>query len=290
MRLVSYISSGRPSWGCLDGEHHVVDVPALGRGYPASVADLVTSPRRAEVLHELEALPESAKRRTELASLTLTEPLQARRNVFAVGVNYRAHIAEAAATPPSEPVIFTKASTAVTGPGDVVVDPALTERVDWEVELAVVLGAGGRYLSAEQARDAVFGYTVANDLSARDQQHGRAEGQWFLGKSLDGFCPLGPALVTADEAAPGELRLTVNGVTKQQAQVSDMIFSVEAIIVELSRFITLLPGDILLTGTPAGVGDARTPPEYLTDGDVVVAEVSGIGALANRIVHKAGGR
>lgn len=292
MRLVSYTCAGGPSWGFLDGEDRVIDVPALGPGYPLSVEELVSSPERDAVLHGLSGLPEPVKGRggRELSSVTLREPLHARRSVFAVGVNYRAHIDEAAATVPDQPVIFTKASTAVTGPGDIAVDPALTQRVDWEVELAVVLGAGGRHLTPAQARSAVFGYTVANDLSARDQQHGRAEGQWFLGKSLDGFCPLGPWLVTADEVDPyqGELRLTVNGVAKQRAPVSDMIFSGEAIIVELSRFITLLPGDILLTGTPAGVGDARTPPEYLTDGDVVVAEISGIGTLTNRIVHRAG--
>ena len=222
--------------------------------------------------------------------MSLQAPIAPRRNVLAVGVNYRAHAAESGQSTavPDRPVFFSKATTSVTGPGPVSVDPTLTSTVDWEVELGVVLGAGGRHLTAAQARAAIFGYLVANDLSARDQQHGRPEGQWFLGKSLDGFCPLGPWLVTADEVPDPqdvELRLTVNGALKQQASTQDMIFPVEELIVELSRFITLLPGDILLTGTPAGVGDARTPPEYLTDGDVVVAEASGLGALETRIVR-----
>ncbi|TDE16053.1 fumarylacetoacetate hydrolase family protein [Jiangella asiatica] len=269
----------------------VVDATRAGRSYPADVATLLelAVAERDEVLADLAALQGKESDLT-VGDVELLAPIpRPRRNVFAVGANYRGHVEESehSSGPPASPIFFTKATTTVTGPGAVAVDPALTTRVDWEVELAVVLGAGGRHLSPEQAADAVFGYTTANDLSARDQQHGRPEGQWFLGKSLDGFCPLGPWLVTRDEVPdPRDLRLTltVNGAVKQDSTTADMVFDVPALIAELSRFVTLCPGDVLLTGTPSGVGDARTPPEYLAPGDQVVAYVDRIGPLLTTIV------
>ncbi|NEE03482.1 fumarylacetoacetate hydrolase family protein [Phytoactinopolyspora halotolerans] len=225
-----------------------------------------------------------------LGELEVLAPIPTpRRNVIAVGANYREHADESPYSPglPDRPIFFTKATTAVTGPGPVAVDPGQTARVDWEVELGVVVGTRARRLSPAAASEAVFGFLTANDLSARDQQHGRPEGQWFLGKSLDGFCPLGPWLVTADEVGDPqalELSLSVNGTVKQDSSTAHMVFSVVELLVELSRFMTLLPGDIVLTGTPAGVGDARTPPEYLADGDVVDAEVEGLGRLRTTIV------
>jgi 2-keto-4-pentenoate hydratase/2-oxohepta-3-ene-1,7-dioic acid hydratase in catechol pathway len=287
-----------PHWGFLDLEGVLIDVTTLaarsGRDYPRGVADLVTRPPddRAELLGHLSVLSTSerasAARRPD--DVTVRAPIpNPGRNVFAAGANYRSHVEESAhsAAEPDRPIFFTKATTSVTGPGDVVVESALTTRVDWEVEVAVVLGAGGRHLSPSAAQEAIFGYMTANDLSARDQQHGRPEGQWFLGKSLDGFGPLGPWLVTADEVSDPQnltLSLTVNGVLKQRASTAGMIFPIAELVAELSRFITMRPGDIILTGTPAGVGDARTPPEYLSDGDTVTAEVTGLGALTNRMV------
>jgi 2-keto-4-pentenoate hydratase/2-oxohepta-3-ene-1,7-dioic acid hydratase in catechol pathway len=282
MRLLSYTTAHDPAprWGVLDGERVIEAVT------PASVAHLIAAPDRDDVLARLAKGPATV----DLNEVTLRSPIDPARNVFAVGANYRAHVAESAHSSalPDRPIFFTKATTAVTGPGIVVVDPSLTSRVDWEVELGAVLGSGGRHLDAGAARAAIFGYVVANDLSARDQQHDRPEGQWFLGKSLDGFCPLGPWLVTADEVPDPQrlhLRLTVNGAVKQDAGTEGMIFPVVDLIVELSRFVTLRAGDILLTGTPAGVGDARTPREYLHDGDVVTAEIAGLGSLTNRIAY-----
>ncbi|MFI6231544.1 fumarylacetoacetate hydrolase family protein [Micromonospora echinospora] len=292
MRLTTFSvpDDPAPHWGFLDGspdDGGIVDVTRLDGPYPSSVADLVgLDPSvRDAVLDRLRGEARATATR-KLADVTLLAPIAPRRNVFAVGANYRSHVAESAHSvdEPDRPIFFTKATTTVTGPGPVPVDPSLTSRVDWEVELAVVLGTGGRDLG----RDAVFGYLVANDLSARDQQHDRPEGQWFLGKSLDGFCPLGPWLVTADEVADPQaltLRLSVNGTVKQEADTAGMIFPVGELITELSRFVTLHPGDILLTGTPAGVGDARNPPEYLWPGDEVVAEVDGLGRLVNQIVE-----
>jgi 2-keto-4-pentenoate hydratase/2-oxohepta-3-ene-1,7-dioic acid hydratase in catechol pathway len=184
------------------------------------------------------------------------------------------------------PVIFTKAPTTVSGPfDDVAVDRAATQQVDWEVEMAVVIGKTGRNIAKADALDHVFGYTVVNDLSARDLQ--QAHMQWFKGKSLDHFCPMGPAVVTADEFGDPQskrLQLRVNGVTKQDGSTANMIFPVNVIIEWLSKGLTLEAGDIIATGTPEGVGMGRTPQEFLQHGDVVETEVEGIGVLRNRIV------
>jgi 2-keto-4-pentenoate hydratase/2-oxohepta-3-ene-1,7-dioic acid hydratase in catechol pathway len=188
---------------------------------------------------------------------------------------------------PKEPVWFTKATTSIVGPEeDVVVDPALTSQLDWEVELAVVLRRGGRKIPASRALDHVLGYTVLNDLSARDVQFARG-GQWFYGKSLDGLCPVGPVLVTSEEIPDPqdlELWLRVNGQVRQHGFTRDMIFSVAQAIEDLSRGITLLAGDVIATGTPAGMGFGQNPPVFLRHGDVVEAEISRIGVLRNRIV------
>jgi 2-keto-4-pentenoate hydratase/2-oxohepta-3-ene-1,7-dioic acid hydratase in catechol pathway len=214
------------------------------------------------------------------------------KNVICLGLNYEAHARESArargreAVLPTVPVVFTKTPLTVTGPhDDVVVDRTATQQVDWEVELGVVIGVGGKNIARADALTHVFGYTVVNDLSARDLQH--AHQQWFKGKSLDGFCPMGPAVVTADKIPDPQalrLRLAVNGVSKQDSNTSDMIFPVDALIEWLSKGMTLEPGDIIATGTPEGVGIGRTPQEFLNDGDVVETTIDGIGSLRNRIV------
>jgi 2-keto-4-pentenoate hydratase/2-oxohepta-3-ene-1,7-dioic acid hydratase in catechol pathway len=213
------------------------------------------------------------------------------KNVFCLGRNYVAHAEEAARARgqevkiPTVPVIFTKASTSVTGPmDDIPVDRTVTQQVDWEVELGAVIGRTGRNISRNDALQHVFGYTVINDVSARDLQQQHM--QWFKGKSLDGFCPMGPLVVTADEYGDPQskhLQLRVNGFVKQDASTAKMIFPVDVIIEWLSKGLTLEAGDIIATGTPEGVGMGRTPQEFLSDGDVVEAEVEGIGTLRNRI-------
>ena len=213
------------------------------------------------------------------------------KNVFCVGRNYAAHVREGAAAYnrevklPDVPQFFTKAPTAVNGPfDDVPLHAAATQQLDWEAELAVVIGRAGRDIGSRDARSHVFGYTVLNDVTARDLQ--QRHGQWFKGKSLDGSCPMGPVLVTADEFGdPQTKRLTlrVNGVVKQDATTADMIFPVATIVEWLSRGLTLEPGDIIATGTPEGVGMGRTPQEWLQDGDVVETEIEGIGLMRNRI-------
>jgi 2-keto-4-pentenoate hydratase/2-oxohepta-3-ene-1,7-dioic acid hydratase in catechol pathway len=186
------------------------------------------------------------------------------------------------------PTVFTKAITSIAGPNDeFAIDPAVSEKIDWEVELGVVVGRGGVNIPKERALDHVFGYTVVNDVTARDIQRSWG-GQFFKGKSLDGFCPLGPWIVTADEIDDPQnltLRLRVNGTIKQEASTADMIFPVAELIAQLSRGMTLPAGAVIATGTPSGVGFARKPPEFLQPGDVVEAEVEGIGTLRNRIVR-----
>ena len=229
-----------------------------------------------------------------LADVQLCAPLVPQKNVFCVGRNYLEHAKEGARAAgkelklPDVPAFFTKAPTAIADPGaTLMLSKAVSQEYDWEAELAVVIGKHGRDIPQESALEHVFGYTCLNDVTARDLQ--RAHGQWFKGKSLDHSCPVGPWVVTADEIADPQalsIQLTVNGAVKQSAKTSSMIFSVARIIAELSKGMTLEPGDIIATGTPEGVGFARTPPEFLKDGDVVEIDIAGIGTLRNTISLK----
>ncbi|MFE3738349.1 fumarylacetoacetate hydrolase family protein [Streptomyces sp. NPDC059134] len=207
-----------------------------------------------------------------------------------IGLNYRDTIAEMGWRTPAEPYLFPKLCSSVIGPGEAIVfDPELTRRVDWETELAVVIGTEARHVTEEDAPRHVFGYTVANDISARDLQE--SDGQWVRGKGLDTFCPLGPLVVTAD-AVPDphalRIRTRVNGELVQDGATADMVFRIPRLIAYLSRFFTLRPGDVVLTGTPAGCGDYMTPPRALRPGDLLESEVEGIGRLVNP-VRSAGG-
>ena len=215
------------------------------------------------------------------------------KNVICLGLNYASHAKESAQARgrevkiPDHPVFFTKAPTSINGPYDPIPwDPAVTQQVDYETELGVVIGVGGKNIPRAKALDHVFGYTVINDVSARDLQARHL--QWFKGKSLDGFCPMGPAIVTADEFGDPQTKrisLRVNGVEKQNSTTAHMIFAVDVIIESLSQGMTLEPGDIIATGTPEGIGLARTPPEFLQDGDIVETEVEGIGVMRNKVVR-----
>jgi 2-keto-4-pentenoate hydratase/2-oxohepta-3-ene-1,7-dioic acid hydratase in catechol pathway len=211
------------------------------------------------------------------------------KNVFCVGRNYLGHIEEGARARgeavkiPDVPVMFTKAPTSVSGPFDTIAyQRSVTQEVDWEAELGVVIGVGGRDISRSDALRHVFGYTVINDVSARDLQ--KNHGQFFKGKSLDGFCPIGPVVVTADEFGDPQAKrviLRVNGTVKQDGNTASMIFPVNVIIEWLSKGLTIEAGDIIATGTPDGVGFGRTPPEFLLDGDVMETEIEGIGTMRN---------
>lgn len=206
--------------------------------------------------------------------------------VVAIGLNYADHVREAGMDTPDAPLVFAKMPSSVIGPDDAIeIDTELTRRVDWEVELAVVVGRRLRRAAPDEALAGVFGYTVANDVSARDLQFG--DGQWIRGKSLDTFCPLGPVVVTPEELGDPQalrLRTRVNGELMQDSSTSEMIFGVGAILAHVSRAFTLEPGDVVLTGTPWGCGEFMDPPGSLRPGDVVECEIAGIGTLRNRVV------
>ena len=214
-----------------------------------------------------------------------------RKNVVCVGWNYRAHFAEAQALHnrgqdfPEHPTFFTKAPTSVIGPYDPIpFNPAVSSQIDWEAELAVVIGRRGINIPETDADQYVFGYMIANDISARDLQR-QYGGQYFKGKSLDGSCPCGPWITTADEVDPHSLHITsrVNGATKQESTTELLYFNIPRLIASLSLGMTLEPGDIIVTGTPPGVGFGRTPPEFLKPGDLLETEIEHLGVLRNPV-------
>ena len=294
MRLVTFRSDDRERVGVIGEDETVVALDDLAPGAPRAMVDVIAGwpdigPRLADpALRALAGTP--------LDRVRLTAPLRPRRNVFCVGWNYAEHFAEGRAIHsaaghaelPQHPAIFTKQPNAVIGPDEPVLHPgAHSAELDWEVELAAIVGRGGRDIPEESALEHVFGYTVANDVSVRDIQRSRHGGQWFKGKSFDTHCPLGPWIVTADEIPdPQVLAISsrVNGETKQASNTKHMVFSVARIVAELSVGMRLHPGDVILTGTPEGVGFARKPPEFLRVGDVMEMEVEGIGTLRNRVV------
>lgn len=248
-------------------------------------------------LEEARSLAEKANPQAEVSEVELRAPIpHPRRNVFCMGWNYLTHFEEGQGRRgdnqeelPEYPTFFDKPTTTVVGPyDDIPFDPDFSEKMDYEAELAVVIGRAGRSIPAAEAMDHVFGYTLANDVTARDVQR-RHGGQWLKGKGMDGSCPLGPWIVTADEIAdPQDLtvRCDVNGVQKQDSNTRFMVFPIARLVEELSLAMTLLPGDILLTGTPEGVGYARTPPEYLSPGDEVTVTIPDIGRITNRVVER----
>lgn len=289
MKLVTYLDV-RPRVGAVvDGR--VVDLSARFD----SVLALIEEGEPA--LREARSLAEEGDPVAGLAEVELLAPIpQPRRNVFCMGWNYLTHFEEGQGRRegqgeelPEFPTFFDKPTTTVIGPqDDIPFDANFSEKMDYEAELAVVIGRAGRSIPAAEAMDHVFGYTVANDVTARDVQR-RHGGQWLKGKGMDGSCPLGPWILTADEIAdPQNLQIQcrVNGVEKQSSNTRFMVFPVARLIEELSLAMTLLPGDILLTGTPEGVGYARTPPEYLKPGDEVTVTLPDIGEITNTVVER----
>ena len=285
MRLISVLDEGEERVGVVFGERATPAV-ALMSGGPKTMSGLLAG--GSELLEALRAAVEGQEdqiRRSgaPLEALTLLAPVPRPGKVVAIGLNYHAHAIEQDVEPPTAPLIFAKFPTSVIGPGAAIAwDPGLTAQVDFEGELAVVIGRRARNVSESVALDHVLGYTCGNDVSARDLQFG--DRQWVRGKSLDTFCPLGPWIVTRDELPDPQalrIRTTVSGETLQDGHTRDMIFSVAEIIAHASRAFTLEPGDVIMTGTPSGVGVWRDPKRFLADGDVVEIEIEGIGVLRN---------
>lgn len=221
-----------------------------------------------------------------LERVNVLAPIPRPGKVLCLGLNYRDHAAESGSPVPDEPVVFSKVRSSVVGPGAPIRLPEASDRIDYEVELAFVIGRGGKGIAAGDAMGHVAGYTVLNDVSARDYQREKPGGQWTLAKSFDTFCPLGPWIVTADQIVdPHDLRLqcVVSGERMQCSSTGQMIFRIPAIVEYISRVMTLEPGDVIATGTPPGVGFARTPPRFLHGGDVVECTVEQVGTLTNPV-------
>lgn len=221
---------------------------------------------------------------TRLSAVKLNSPVIAPGKILAVGLNYAAHAAEGDAKQPEFPLIFSKCVTALIGPGDEIKLPAISDMIDYEAELAVIIGKDAKSVSADHAMEYVAGYTIMNDVTARDLQ--RRERQWVRAKGLDTFAPCGPWLVTTDEITDPhslEIELTVNGEVRQHSNTGDLIFKIPQLIEFISQDLTLEPGDIISTGTPSGVGVYRNPPVFLKDGDEIEISIDGVGVLWNRV-------
>lgn len=288
MRLVTYARDGKEHPGAVRGAD-VVDLSPLA----PSLLEIIRGGDAARARAEEMAAngPAAAK----LGDVALRAPIpRPSGQVYCVGWNYLKHFKEGEAMRgekvelPDFPTFFTKAAGSVIGPGaDIAYDAKITEKLDYEAELAVVIGKAGRSIPQSRALGHVFGYTLGNDVSARDVQR-RHGGQWIKGKSMDTYCPLGPVLVTADEIPDPQklsMRLTVNGELRQESPLDLMVFPVARLIAELSLGMTLNPGDILLTGTPEGVGMGRDPQVWLTPGDVIAITIEEIGTLTNRVTE-----
>jgi 2-keto-4-pentenoate hydratase/2-oxohepta-3-ene-1,7-dioic acid hydratase in catechol pathway len=288
MKLVTFTAAERAAIGHIDDEGHVRDLSSvLGN---RTLLDVIDD------WEHLRSAIDTAAGLPPVTSPRLLPPIpQPRRNLFAVGKNYRDHVAEFGRSGydqperpgalPTIPVVFSKLPSTVIGPyEDVDLHPAVSSELDYEAELAVILGRGGRGIHRDRAMAHVWGYTIINDVTARDLQ--RDHQQWFLGKSLDTFAPMGPRAVTADEVGdPTRLVVssTVNGEPRQKASVADLIFDIPELISTISAGITLHSGDIIATGTPAGVGLGFSPPRFLTPGDVVECAITGRGTLRNTV-------
>ncbi|MDO8682390.1 MAG: fumarylacetoacetate hydrolase family protein [Armatimonadota bacterium] len=259
MRYVRYSTSDSVGYGRLDGDAVI----------PLATDFLVST--------------EETSDRFPLEEVELLAPVLP-PNILAIGLNYRAHAKETNAEYPKAPVLFIKANTSVIGPGERIVLPKLApDEVDYEAELAVVIGKAARNVSPEDALDYVFGYTCANDVSARDAQL-RIDKQWARGKSFDTFCPLGPWIETDFDPANATVICRLNGKVMQDSNTSDLIFSAPELISYLSHCMTILPGTVIITGTPGGVGFTRKPPVFLRPGDTVEIEIGGVGVLTNPVV------
>ena len=294
MRLLTYLDDGTAWAGAARADGQFADAGALLGRSPMSMLEVIDGgPLRLTALRGALA---GARDLRPLATAQLQAPIpRPRRNVYCVGWNYSEHFEEGRQVRedpsvkeiPVHPTFFSKNPGTIVGPNAGVRHPSPhSDELDWEVELALVIGMVGRDITEERALDHVFGYTVANDVSVRDHQriHG---GQWFKGKNFDTHLPMGPWIVTADEIPdPQHLRITskVNGVTKQDSNTNHMVFPISRILRELSAGLTLEPGDLVITGTPEGVGFARKPPEFLHVGDVMELEIERIGVLANPII------
>lgn len=278
MKLVRYGKRGDETPGILDDEGRIRDLS----GHVDDIAGCVLEPAGLAKLAKINP----AKLPLAPEGQRLGAPVTGIGKILCIGLNYKMHANETGADVPSEPLLFQKAVSAINGPYDDIVIPRTSTKTDWEVELGVVIGAPAKYVSEEDALSHVAGYVILNDVSERDFQKNRA-GQFTKGKSCDTFCPIGPWFVTADEIADPQdltLRTLVNGEVRQNGRSSDMLHSVAKLVSYLSQFMSLLPGDIIASGTPDGVGAGMKPPQFLKAGDEIVMSIDGLGEQRARLV------
>jgi 2-keto-4-pentenoate hydratase/2-oxohepta-3-ene-1,7-dioic acid hydratase in catechol pathway len=299
MRLVSYGPKWEERAGILDGDK-IVDLEqamrAAGAGVPVSDMRLFLEQSDWRALADKAYAARASVRAVEAKSVRLGAPVPVPRSLVIAGANTKSHIAEAGpvlkdVNPPRQPMILAKATSCLCGPYDDVIHPPETNKLDYEVELGVIIGKRARRIKESEVKDHVAGFTTLNEMSARDMQLAEHESNpfyrvHFLGKSFDTFCPAGPALVTLDEfewGKPLKMRTEVNGKVRQDSDTSDLYFGIETLVSYISQVMTLFPGDVIATGSPAGVAFFMQPPGFLKPGDVVKCEIEGVGALVNRI-------
>jgi 2-keto-4-pentenoate hydratase/2-oxohepta-3-ene-1,7-dioic acid hydratase in catechol pathway len=289
MRLATIQTPHGPRAAALRNETNYIDLHATDPALPASVRELLEGGTGA-----LEAASKAAQREKAvaypIAQVKLLASVPDPRKIVCLGLNYADHAREGGVPVPKEPVLFSKYATALIGHEEAIVLPAVSSEVDFEAELVIVIGKAGRRLSADRALDHVAGYTIGHDVSARDWQFKKDGKQWMAGKTFDTFAPVGPLLVTSDEIKDPhglDIRLRLNGTVMQESNTSQMIFKAAEVVAYLSTIFTLEPGDLIFTGTPAGVGFTRKPPVFLKPGDVVEVEIEKLGVLRNTVVEEA---
>lgn len=281
MRFVRYTATGMSEWG-IQRDNRIVPANNLEVQEP-TIENISTPGYRQTVSRALEINDPSS---LHVDDVQLLAPIERPRKIVCVGLNYHDHAEEQNEEIPEKPMLFSKSPTSVTHPERPIIHPSTVDQVDYEVELAFIVGKTAKNVSEEDALEYISGYTVLNDVSARDAQF--EDGQFFRGKSYDTFAPLGPALVTGDDLEPNDLalELRVNGEIKQSSSTAEFIFTVEELVAYLSRVMTLEPGDVVTTGTPGGVGIFSDPPDLLESGDEVEAEIEQIGTLRNSVVEE----
>jgi 2-keto-4-pentenoate hydratase/2-oxohepta-3-ene-1,7-dioic acid hydratase in catechol pathway len=286
MRLATIQTSDGPRAAIFQGDAYI-DLHAADAALPTGVRQLLEGgPAMLQAAKDAPARSTAA--RIPAAGVKLLPPIIDPPKIICMGLNYSDHAAETGAKIPSEPVLFSKFATALTGADEPIILPAVSKKVDYEAELVLVVGKKGRHLTAATALEHLAGYTIGHDVSARDWQLEKDGKQWMAGKTFDTFAPLGPWLVTPDEIPDVHnlaIRLRLNGQTMQDSNTRNMIFTAGVALAYISQVVTLLPGDLVFTGTPPGVGMARKPPVWLKGGDVVEVEIAGLGVLRNPVVQ-----
>lgn len=282
MRFVTFATGGAMKPGVISDVDTILDLSTIGFG--SMLQFIEAGP---DALDKAAAFADQspASARHKISEVKLCAPIPRPRKLICVGLNYRDHAAETGAEIPKVPTIFNKFATAVIGPGDNIVLPRVSKAPDYEAEFAFVIGLGGRYIEPDDWRNHVFGYTIVNDVTGRDYQ--RATSQWLMGKTFDTFAPMGPWIVTADEIPDPhnlDIQIEISGEVLQDSNTRELIFKIPDLLAFLSSVFTLEPGDIVSTGTPAGVGFVRKPPRFLRPGDDVIVKIPAIGELRNPVI------